>query len=355
MIWLWFKRFGTLTPIWIHWWLWHDTHSFYIYGRDSLIFVRSIKFSKLHRPKNWRFCLIWAFTDDDSNFNSQMDICVCVCVWERERRTKLWDSKRCTMAFQGHPSHFVVTRTHEAQHYVNRSHQIPQIYLVLFVVSFGIFQVPKKNRYDFYEYFPQKYLISLVFQSKIWGSYWPVVLITQDNYNVSMTGIVRKGPLGIYSLSHKIPSLKDHLNFWSSEICDYLMLLKSDKRFGRTIADALAQFYIHFNRFNSHKFTRFGYSKWLPPYETYRSLHELYGVHSPTHTEWHHFISCSLCSYVAPPTATKPAKWIIMDDHGDADALRNGLTIMPQKAGNASSGQRWLRWKMVNPHHIHTK
>ena len=39
MICLWFECFRMTTGIWIHAWLWSDRHSFYVYGRCSLLIL----------------------------------------------------------------------------------------------------------------------------------------------------------------------------------------------------------------------------------------------------------------------------------------------------------------------------
>ena len=54
MIWLWFAHFQMTTPIWLHGWLWNDTHICKEYPRNSLLFFDVIcQISRSHRLKNW--------------------------------------------------------------------------------------------------------------------------------------------------------------------------------------------------------------------------------------------------------------------------------------------------------------
>ena len=45
-------RFRTVTPVWIHWWIWHDTQSLMLYRGRALLFVRVIhQISRSHGRK----------------------------------------------------------------------------------------------------------------------------------------------------------------------------------------------------------------------------------------------------------------------------------------------------------------
>ena len=96
------ERFRTVTPVWIHWWLWNDAQSLMQHRRGALLFSRSsVKFQGHTRPKIADFDLNWAFPDCNSCLNSPMHLKWC---------TKLGVAqKRCLSIFQGHPSNFKVT------------------------------------------------------------------------------------------------------------------------------------------------------------------------------------------------------------------------------------------------------
>ena len=49
-------RFRTVTPVWIHWWLWNDTQSLKQHRRGALLFFDVIcQISRSHGSKNCRF------------------------------------------------------------------------------------------------------------------------------------------------------------------------------------------------------------------------------------------------------------------------------------------------------------
>ena len=49
-------RFRTVTPVWIHWWLWNDTQSLKQHRRGALLFFDVIcQISRSHGTKNCRF------------------------------------------------------------------------------------------------------------------------------------------------------------------------------------------------------------------------------------------------------------------------------------------------------------
>ena len=49
-------RFRTVTPVWIHWWLWNDTQSLKQHRRGALLFFEVIcQISRSHGTKNCRF------------------------------------------------------------------------------------------------------------------------------------------------------------------------------------------------------------------------------------------------------------------------------------------------------------
>ena len=49
-------RFRTVTPVWIHWWLWNDAQSLKQHRRGALLFFKGIcQISRSHGTKNCRF------------------------------------------------------------------------------------------------------------------------------------------------------------------------------------------------------------------------------------------------------------------------------------------------------------
>ena len=50
------EDFRTITPVWIHRWLWNNAQSVNWYGRDALWFFKTIRqISRSHEVANWRF------------------------------------------------------------------------------------------------------------------------------------------------------------------------------------------------------------------------------------------------------------------------------------------------------------
>ena len=53
------ERFWTVTPVWIHWWLWNDAHSLKQHRRGALLFFKpSVKFKKKIEFRGHRGCKI---------------------------------------------------------------------------------------------------------------------------------------------------------------------------------------------------------------------------------------------------------------------------------------------------------
>ena len=151
------SHFRTLTPVWIHIWLWNHAHSWKQHRRGALSFFKVIcQISRSHGSKNHRiwprlgvsglqlqfeytngyemmhkawssieevpYCFSrsslkfqghtalkfaefdpdWAFPDCNSSLNSPMATKWCI-----KLEVAL---KRCPIVFQGHPSNFKVTR-----------------------------------------------------------------------------------------------------------------------------------------------------------------------------------------------------------------------------------------------------
>ena len=96
----------TVTPVWIHKWLWNDLQSFHQSSIKEVpyCFSRlSIKFQGHTGQKIANFDPNWAFLDCNSSFNSPMGLKWC---------TKLdVVQKRCPFVYQGHSSNFKVTWT----------------------------------------------------------------------------------------------------------------------------------------------------------------------------------------------------------------------------------------------------
>ena len=93
-------RFRTVTPVWIHWWLWNDAQSLKQHRGGAILLFKVIhRISRSHGSKNRPN---WAFPDCNSSLNSPMDLKWC---------TKLnVVKKRCPIVFQGHISNFKVTQ-----------------------------------------------------------------------------------------------------------------------------------------------------------------------------------------------------------------------------------------------------
>ena len=97
--------FLTVTPVWIHQWLWNDAQNFKYHRRGALLFFNIIcQISRSHRTQIVNFDQNWVFPDckSSSSLNSLMDLKWC---------TKLdVVKKRCPIVFQGHTSSCKVTR-----------------------------------------------------------------------------------------------------------------------------------------------------------------------------------------------------------------------------------------------------
>ena len=101
-------RFRTVTPVWIHQWLWNVAQSLKQQRRDALLFSKVIhQISWSHGTNITDFYPNWEFPDYRpvaafKSLNSPMAMKCC---------TKLETAKeRCPIVFQGHPSNFMVTR-----------------------------------------------------------------------------------------------------------------------------------------------------------------------------------------------------------------------------------------------------
>ena len=96
-------RFRTVTPVWIHQWLWNDAQSLEQHRRGALLFSRSsAKFQGRTGQKIADFDPNWAFPDCNSILNSLMALKWCT----KYNIVK----KMCSIVFQGHPWNSKVTR-----------------------------------------------------------------------------------------------------------------------------------------------------------------------------------------------------------------------------------------------------
>ena len=98
------ERFRTVTPVWIHRWLWNDTQSLMWYRRHAQLFFKVIhQISRSRRTKKiTNFDPNWAFPDCNSSLTSPMDLKLC---------TKLdVVYKKCPIVFRCHPLNFTTTQ-----------------------------------------------------------------------------------------------------------------------------------------------------------------------------------------------------------------------------------------------------
>ena len=80
-------RFRTVTPVWIHQWLWNDAQSLKQHRRGALFFSRSsIKFQCHRGQKIADFDPNWAFPDRDSSMNSPMAMKWCTKLEAAQKR-----------------------------------------------------------------------------------------------------------------------------------------------------------------------------------------------------------------------------------------------------------------------------
>ena len=92
----------SLTPVWIHQWLWNNAQSLKQHRRDILLFFKVIRqFSRSRRTKNANFDPNCSFSDCNSSLNLPMALKCCT--------TLNVVQKRYPIVFQGHPSNFKVT------------------------------------------------------------------------------------------------------------------------------------------------------------------------------------------------------------------------------------------------------
>ena len=95
---------GTVTPVWIHQWLWNDAQIMKQHKRCALLFFKvNHRFSQSHGTKKiTNFDPNCAFPDCNSSLNVPMAL-KCYIKLNVVK-------KRCPIVFQGHPSNFNVTR-----------------------------------------------------------------------------------------------------------------------------------------------------------------------------------------------------------------------------------------------------
>ena len=68
------QRFGTVTPVWIHRWIWNDAQSL-TYRRGTLLFFKVIhQISRSHGLKNWWFYPIWVRLLGRSQLSNPSDL-----------------------------------------------------------------------------------------------------------------------------------------------------------------------------------------------------------------------------------------------------------------------------------------
>ena len=68
-------RFRTVTPVWIHWWIWNDTQSLMLYRRRALLFFRLIhQISRSHRRKIGDLNPIWVRLLGRSQLSNPSDL-----------------------------------------------------------------------------------------------------------------------------------------------------------------------------------------------------------------------------------------------------------------------------------------
>ena len=81
----WIGRFRTVTPVWIHWWIWNDAQSLMWYRRGVILFFKVIhQISRSHRLKNQRFemvklCVFFSRLLISPIIASTNDLCIVKC------------------------------------------------------------------------------------------------------------------------------------------------------------------------------------------------------------------------------------------------------------------------------------
>ena len=105
------ERFRTVSPAWIHWWLWNNAQSLKQQKEVSYSFSRSSVKSQGHTgQKIADFDPNWVFPDCNSSLIAPMDLKWC---------TKLDVLfKRCPIVFQGHPSNFKATQAEKSMTWI---------------------------------------------------------------------------------------------------------------------------------------------------------------------------------------------------------------------------------------------
>ena len=86
-IFTWIERFRTVTLVWIYWLLSNDGQSLKRHRRGALLFFKVIRqISRSHGQKIANFDPNWAFPDRNSSLNSQMALKWCTELIEAEWR-----------------------------------------------------------------------------------------------------------------------------------------------------------------------------------------------------------------------------------------------------------------------------
>ena len=96
-------RFRTVTPVWIHWWLWNDAQSLKQHRRAALLYSKVIhQISKSHGTQNMPIS-IWI-----ERFRTVASVGVHRWLWNDAPRLDILQ-KRCPIVLQGHPLVLKVT------------------------------------------------------------------------------------------------------------------------------------------------------------------------------------------------------------------------------------------------------
>ena len=83
--------FQTVTPVWIHQWLWIDAQSLKKHMRGALMFPKDIhQISRSHRLKNWWFGSIWVRLLGWSQLSNPSDLPCLFMVWNSSSPGSAW-------------------------------------------------------------------------------------------------------------------------------------------------------------------------------------------------------------------------------------------------------------------------
>ena len=100
------ERLRTVTPAWIHGWVWNGAQSLKQHRRCALLFFKVIRHDATRDKKIADFDRNWGFPDCNSSLISPMDLKWC---------TKLDILlKRCAIVLRGHPSNFEGTQAEKS-------------------------------------------------------------------------------------------------------------------------------------------------------------------------------------------------------------------------------------------------